>query len=79
MQNPPDRNESVQQIETNVVAFSFFSVLADDPRRGRMKASPTEKERSRQRGQRAFLCSLNAIIILSIQAIFGNKNLGAAH
>lgn len=54
-----------------------FFMLADEPHRGQMKASPTEKERSRQRraatGWTGVLCCLNAIIILSIQSIFGNK------
>lgn len=70
----PDRNASVRHIETNVTFF----MLADEPHRGQMKASPTEKERSRQRRPATgwttgVLCCLNAIIILSIQSIFGNK------
>lgn len=70
----PDRNASVRHVETNVTFF----MLADEPHRGQMKASPTEKERSRQRRTATgwttgVLCCLNAIIILSIQSIFGNK------
>lgn len=70
----PDRNASVRHIETNVTFF----MLADEPHRGQMKASPTEKERSRQRRPATgwttgVLCCLNAIIILSIHSIFGNK------
>ena len=70
----PGWNASVLYIETNVTFF----MLADEPHWGQMKASPTEKERSRQRRPATgwttgVLCCLNAIIFLSIQSIFGNK------
>lgn len=47
-----------------------------------MKASPAEREREHvsggrpRAGRRAFLCCLNAIIVLSIQSILGDKSCG---
>ncbi|KAL7371901.1 hypothetical protein ABVT39_006755 [Epinephelus coioides] len=42
---PPVETRRFGYTETNVTFF----MLADEPHRGQMKASPTEKERSRQR------------------------------
>lgn len=72
---PPIERRQFRHIETKCDVFSCWQL---EPHRGQMKASPTEKERTRQRRPATgwttgVLCCLNAIMIPSVRSIFGYK------